>query len=333
MQMKEAGDTNKGYEISQNLPFPTKIYKDSQMRDLEAEAQTENSKYQSTVILTEARLAYIMFWSSFERLQILKEKQTWLKNHLKIARSATRSDSGAQIHLLGIESSYDVLENEILTADADLTEKRNALKIFAPSLDVSEIVPSNPTIFEVSASSANASSLLKWKKKEVEAKEALESYKKHSYLPDLFFRYRDYAGSDMQAANQEMMVGITMPFLFFWQPKAEVAEARANKMKAEVEYRKLAIEADSKLSTFAQKANSSLKQLKNLNEKLLPRAHRRMKLVENLSQRSMEGLEEHRTVMLDYLDLRMKAVELRVDYENSLKEIVRLSEGDKRGQQ
>jgi hypothetical protein len=61
-----------------------------------------------------------------------------------------------------------------------------------------------------------------------------------------------------------------------------------------------------------------------LKDKLLPRAHKRMKLVENLSARTMEGLDEHRTVMLDYLNLRAREINSRIEYEKTLAEILKL---------
>jgi outer membrane protein TolC len=326
MNMKESSETNQGYEVSQEIPFPTKIYKDKKLRNLEFEAQKESSQYQKLAILSDARVAYFEFWAADKRLTILREKQNWLKNHLKLTRTTTRSDSKAQIHLLGIESSYDMLENEVLSSESILSEKRNNLRLYAPQLDVSEMNSKEPVLVELVRPIASDSTLLAWKRKNLEAMEAKESFSKHSYLPDFFVRYREFKGNSTTPQNQEVMVGITVPFLFFWQPKAQVAEASAERMKAEAEYHKSAVEVDSNLSSLLIKTTSIFKQLKNLNEKLLPRAHRRMKLVENLSQRTMEGLEEHKTVTLDFLDLRVKAIDLRLEYEQSLKEISKLAQ-------
>ncbi|OYZ21742.1 MAG: hypothetical protein B7Y39_08540 [Bdellovibrio sp. 28-41-41] len=324
MQMKENSTSRNGYEISQELPFPTKIAQDKKVRDLEFETQKENNKYQSALILNEARNAYLAFWSTYEKLQIIKDKHHWLKHHVSLTRSATRSDSLAQVHLLEVESDSDLIENEILSTEAELSEKRNSLKIYAPSLDVESILPKEPALptLEIEKSSR---SLVILKEKEVASLEAQESLKKQSYIPDLFLRLRSFEGNEMASANQEIMVGITLPFLYFWQPKAEISEASAQRMRTQAELQKTKIEFESRLSTLTKKVESLKVQLKNLKEKLIPRAERRRKLVTNLSTRTMEGLDEHKSVVVGFLDLRMKAIDLRLEYENTFKEILKLT--------
>lgn len=166
MQMKESGTSRNGYEISQELPFPTKLIQEKKVRDLEFETQKENSGYQKTLILNEARNAYLSFWSSYEKLQILKDKHHWLKHHVSLTRSATRSDSLAQIHLLEVESDSDLIENEILSIESELSEKRNALKLYAPTLDVDSILPKEPALPTIEIEKTTRS-LVTLKEKEV----------------------------------------------------------------------------------------------------------------------------------------------------------------------
>lgn len=327
MQMKESGTSRNGYEISQELPFPTKIAQDKKVRDLELETQKENSNYQRALILNEARNAYLGFWSTYEKLQILKDKHHWLKHHVSLTRSATRSDSLAQIHLLEVESDSDLVENEILGLEAELSEKRNALKIFAPSLNVELVLPKEPALPTIEIDKVSRT-LVSLKEKEVATLEAQENLKKQGYIPDLFLRLRSFEGNEMASSNQEIMVGVTLPFLYFWQPKAEVAEASAQRMKAQAELQKTKIEFESRLSTLTKRMESLKAQLTNLKEKLIPRAEKRRKLVTNLSTRTMEGLDEHKSVVIGMLDLKMKAIDVRLEYENTFKEILKFTGAD-----
>lgn len=327
MQMRESGTSRNGYEISQELPFPTKMIQDKKVRDLDFETQKENSSYQKNLIISEARSAYLGFWSVYEKLQILKDKHHWLKHHVSLTRSATRSDSLAQIHLLEVESDSDQIENEILSIDAELLEKRNALKVYAPSINVELILPKEPALPTIEIDRASRS-LVALKEKEVATLEAHENLKKQSYIPDLSLRLRSFEGNEMASSNQEIMIGVTLPFLYFWQPKAEIAEASALKMKAQAELQKVKIEFESRLSTLTKKTESLKAQISNLKGKLIPRAEKRRKLVANLSTRTMEGLDEHKSVVTGLLNLRMKAVDLRMEYENTFKEILKLTGAD-----
>lgn len=325
MTMKEDGSTARGLEISQEIPFPTKIIKEQEARNLESKMQNSYFTYRRQEILLQARLIYFEFWKSYEKLKITKEKKDWLKTHTKITRSATRSDSDSQIHLLGVESELDMLENEVLEFESNFNEKKQNLKTMAPELkdlNFSPVTP-EPAILEINSNKKSA--LLDSKEKQVQKAEADLSLKKQSYLPDFFVRYRKFNESGMIPKNEEIMIGVSLPFLFFWQPKAESAEASAKLTRAQAELQKIRTQTETSLTSLLQKQESLKKQLDALNEKLIPRAHKRMKLVDNLSTRTMEGLETHRSVMLDYLDLKIKAVDVRFEFETTLIEILKLS--------
>lgn len=324
MQMKEGASKQDGYEVSQSIPFPTKMIQDKKVRDLEYETQKESTQYQKAIILNEARNAYLNFWSTYEKLQILKDKHHWLKHHVSITRSSTRADSAAQVHLLEVESDRDLIENEVISAEAEVAEKANALRIYVPTIKIENIIPKEPPLPVVEVTDLK-SSFVKLKEKELTVFQAQESLKKQNYLPDLFLRVRSFNGNDMAPQNQEIMVGISLPFLFFWQPKAQVAESAAQRMKAEAELHKAKIEFESKLLTLSKKLEALRLQLSNLKEKLIPRAEKRKRLALNISTRTMEGLNEHKSVEVGLLDLRMKAVDVRIEYENTVKELIKVT--------
>jgi len=326
MQMRESGNIRNGIEVYQEIPLPSKIIQDKRVRNLEYEAQKQVSGIQKTIIIAKARVAYIEFWAALTRLTILKEKRRWLGHHTELYRTTTFSDNQARIHLLGVESELDLLDNEILSADTFLTTKRNLLNVFVPSLENQDIVAVEPAL-EDPKTNGGKSPFVTWKEKELKAKQAELSLAKQAYLPDLSVRLRAYGGSQIVQANNELMVGITVPFLNFWQPNAEIKEASAKKMRANAELQKMTVETDSMFSSLFKQSGVLKKQLVILKNKLIPRAAQRVELVKNLSQRTMEGLGEHKSVMLDYLDLKLQAVDLRSDYEKNLQEIMQLIGG------
>ncbi|MGE3341739.1 MAG: TolC family protein [Candidatus Altimarinota bacterium] len=325
MQMKDGSGTNHGLEIAQEIPFPTKISQDKKVRDLELEAQLESSRLQEISLMADARAAYVAFWSVHARLNIQKEKHDWLIHHVKITRTTSWSDTAAKIHLLEVETDADLVENEVLALESDLVEKRNGLKLYAPGLKVKDLIPVEPELIQMKFDKHGTSPLVSLREKELNAKEALVILQKQAYAPDLYLRLRSYNGNESAPRSQELMVGISVPFLYFWQPKAEVAEASAQRMKAQAELQKSKIDLDGRFSSLIKRAESTQTQIKNLKEKLIPRSERQAKLVRNLSQRTMEGLDEHKKVMLGLLDLRVRAIELRVAYEDLTQTIMKLT--------
>lgn len=330
MNMKDPGGTNQGIEISQEIPFPTKIAKDLEARQFEADVRKSNQSYRQNEILNQARLGYFSFWSAFQKNGILKQKRDWLKKHAKLTRTVTRSDSAAQLHLLAIESEVDQLENEVLEAETKLAEARNALRLFAPDLNPDQMTPQAPPLENIQIDPASKSTLISWKEMELKSAQASQSLKKQAYLPDLFIRYRGYNGNESTASSQEVMVGVTLPFVFFWQPQAESSESSARALRAEAELRKTRTDVDANLRSLSLKIENLQKQLSSLQNKILPRAHRRMRLVDALSPRTMEGLDEHRSVMLDYLDIQTKAIDVRFEFERSVSELRTLIGGGER---
>lgn len=324
MQMQTGGDTSKGLELSQEVPFPTKLIQDKKARRLEYETEKQMGNIQKVGIFAKARASYVEFWAASSRLSVLKEKQSWLHHHTELYRTTTLSDNEAQVHLLGIESETDLLENDILSAEADLVDKRNTLNGFAPSLKDQEVIPAEPAIENPMAGEIQ-SPFVAWKEKDLKAKQARLSLAKQSYIPDLYVRFRAYEGMPTFQANRELMVGITVPFLNFGQPKAEVDEASAQKTRAVAELQKTKVDSDSMLSSLIKKSEAMRRQIATLKNKLIPRASHRADLVKSLSQRTMEGLDEHKTVMTNYLDLKLKEIDLRVAYEKNFQEIIQLT--------
>lgn len=325
MQMQNAGNTRNGIEVYQEIPFPTKIIQDKKTRNLEYETQKQMGLIQKVMVITKARVAYVEFWATSKRLTILKEKLNWLRHHAELFRTTTLSDNEAQVHLLGVESEIDLLESDILDAGAALTEARNGMNRFAPLLKDQELIPIEPVIEDPKVD-AFQNPLVAWKEKDLKAKQARVSLAKQSYLPDFSVRLRAFEELQASQVERELMVGMTVPFLYFWESQAQIKEATAEKRKANAELQKMTITSDSMLSSFLKKSEAFKKQIMILKNQLIPRATHRVDLMKNISPRIMQGLDEHKSVMSDYLDLKLKAVDLRIAYEKNFQEILQLTE-------
>ncbi|QQR81260.1 MAG: hypothetical protein IPJ69_03740 [Deltaproteobacteria bacterium] len=74
-----------------------------------------------------------------------------------------------------------------------------------------------------------------------------------------------------------------------------------------------------------KKSEALRTQIFTLKNKLIPRATHRVDLAKSISERTMEGLDEHKMVMLDYLNLKLKGIDLRIEYEKNLQAIRQLT--------
>lgn len=325
----QSGSSAGGFEVNQMLPFPTKLIYDYSARGFEADAQAASREAKNAETVSQARLVFLKLWGSQRRIHLLKEKREAIEGHLKLARAGARSDSFLRIHLLKAEQDLDLLENDLLSAEQG--ERENAAA-------AAEAITADPTSFRPlleeppltqAPLAAATPSPVKAAKLGFEAAQARQSEARSAWLPDLFFRYKRQEQTQMMPRTSEMMIGVNLPFLFPWDPAANSAKASAMRAQSEWELASVERKVGAEKNVLATRATSLRKQLGNIEEKLLPRAEKRMKLVHNLAPRDMETLQDHRETMEAFPDLKLKALDLRLQYEEAVAELSKL-EGEQR---
>lgn len=325
----QSGSSANGFEVSETMPFPSKIVYDRESRTREAEAQREAELGRRVAILGKARLIYLNLWASQQRRQFLRERKGAIEAHLKLARASVRSDSFLRIHQLRAESDLDLLENDIIAAEQEERERAADAAAFL-GVDPGTYHPqlTEPPLVAPSAQ-PNISHEVRAAQLGLESLKARESEAKASWLPDLTFRYKTVGQTQLMPRTSEVMVGINLPFLFPWDPSAASGKAAALRTQAELELDDRTRRVGAERSVLASRAASQRRQLENIQERLLPRAEKRMKLVHNLAPRDMETLQDHREAMEAFPDLKLKALDLRLKYEETMAELAKFSEGSR----
>lgn len=320
---EEQGASPNGIEITQEVPFPTKLSSNHSAREIEYRAQQEFSRAIQYEILSKAKFSYIDLWITQEKLGTINQKKKILEDHIKLTRSAVRSDSFFKIHLLKAESDLDLLENEIESTKQLLKEKKYIL---------AEIINESPQSFDIEAVEPQISSIpllndfdatpqIASMKLTLDSLKSREDEAKASWLPDFNLRYKEMGATSMANKYREVMVGITLPFIYFWETKTTASAANIEKLQAEINLNKERRNIDVKYATLSSKVESLQKQLLNLKKKLIPRAEQRMKLVYNLAPRDMETIQDHRETMDAFPNLRLTELELRMKYEETISEL------------
>lgn len=320
----QSGSSAAGFEINQTLPFPTKLIHDHAARSREAEAQEQESSAKSAEITSQARLLYLKLWASQERKKFLAEKKDVIEGHLRLARAGVRSDSFLRIHLLKSETDADLLENEILAADQDIQEREVALAAFLDT-DPAQFHPSltDPGLPALPKPASSSAPQTEAARLGLESFKARESEAGSAWLPDLFFRYKNTGQTQLMPRTSEMMIGVSLPFVFPWEPAAASAKASALREQSELEYKGVSRKVGAERGVLVTRAASLRKQLDNIQEKLLPRAKERMKLIHNVAPKDMETLQDHRETMEAFPDLKLKGLELRLRYEEAVAELAK----------
>jgi outer membrane protein TolC len=313
-QMRNLEGVSYALEVQQEVPLSSRLSKDKKSREDSYELQKKESEYFTREKMLEARLAFISYWKNFEKIKYTEEIRNWLKQHAEYIRSVVRSDAATNVYALEIQSYIGLLENEVSSMKGMLETEKAKLKELSfdetydpgvPTLD--DLKPLPEASLSSRISSINLSKLRVASSKLEVAQTSL--------MPNLFLKARKLDRLMVGMANQEIMVGIDLPFAYFWQPRAEKAEAVANKYMAEANYRKSEVQSEALKHALKEKASILNNQIKTLNEVSVPAAEKALKYAKNIAPRDMSGLETHRRIFQDYIELKSQLLEIRMNYE------------------
>lgn len=313
-QMRNLQGTSYAFEVQQQVPLSSRAFDDKKKREENLKLQRKKSEYFTSATLFEARLAYVSYWASNENLRLLEELRKWLDHHLSFARSISRSDTEMRLHTLEIESLIGIYDNEIISLKNTLEGKKVKLRSLCFDANYDPGIPSLDGVKEFSETEGfSRLSQIDLGKLRV-AMEDLE-VARSSGLPNLFLKYKKLDRPMIGMANQEIMVGIDLPFAFFWQVRAEKARAQAEKAVADARYKKSQVESEALRKSLKSQAELLQDQLKNLDLISIPAAEKRLKLLKNLRPRNMSGLDSHHKVFHDAIRLKSQRIDVRLRYE------------------
>lgn len=318
----DSGMKANGFEVSQTIPFPTKLSADYSARKSMAKSQAEMQLGNQNEILAQAKLLYFDLWANQEKLAILKSKKSIIQEHIKLSRSAARSDSFAGIHILKAESDTDLLENEIEGQSQTIQEVQFQIAALLNRESSFKFTATEPPLSDIpEIETSEQTHQLKALKFELDSYKSKEFEAKSSWFPELSLKYKEMGATETDSRYNEIMVGVSLPFVFFWGPNAESKTASAERMQVELQFEKKKRIIESDKYILNSKVETLKKQINTLKTKLLPRAEKRMKLAHNLTPRDMETLQDHRETMEAFPDLKMKILELRFEYEKAIADL------------
>ncbi len=315
--------------LTQMIPFPTKIAQKRSSLHFRSEAASENLRAKGLEVHAEASKAYFDYWRSQRIYELLQEKLQVLNEHAKRIRSTPFASQLMQSHLLSVQSDIDLTENEIFAAKQEIEVSRGMLNVLmgrnpGSALGLPEEWKLSPLPPAPSDALIESAAKLHPKNKaaesEIRATEAKLSAARSEYLPDFMVGYRYNQRFDSLPSNHEFMVGITLPFIFPWQPKAQVdsahfknAEAQAVQVKSLYDIRLQILRSYSQLT-------SSYSQVLQIENKTLPQATKRQKISHGIAPTDTESLMEHREAMEKLVELKLRQVDLKVSYEKALRD-------------
>ncbi len=319
-KMNEMGQERYAWELSQSLPFPSKLRVDAKVRELESESAKYFLKNKIFNILEKSKQEYFLWWKNSEQKNILLEKRKILKDYQARLDAADRFDATMKIHSMDTRLEIEIFDVELI--DLENTIRQNILNLEYLSGGQKALgleKPEEPKdISQDLIFDPEQNSQIKAQDLKISALRQNQEFAEQAWLPNFTFKFRDAPSYDMKRRSQEFMVGIDLPFLFFWQTQAEKNVAIAKTLEAEKELAQIRLEKKTEFLASVNRAKSLQNQIQHIESRIIPVAEKRLKVVHGLALRDMEGLSDHKNSLELLPNLRSKLLNLKVEYFNTL---------------
>lgn len=232
------------FAISQEFPFPTKLFLRKQSAQKEADSYEQEYKETENRVIKDLKDVYFQLFLNSKKIEITKENLDLLSQFIEIANKKYAVNKTSQQDSLKAQVEYSKLSNQLVLLKQE--EK------IAKSMLVSLLDRAGDTDINISEEKDNKDLELKEEKIVALAKEnrpELKSFKellrkseidlalsKQEYLPDFMVKYKreEHNGS---AGSWAGTLGVTVPIWFWEKQDSFVKEAKANVGVAEAEYR------------------------------------------------------------------------------------------------
>jgi outer membrane protein TolC len=320
------GHMETSYRVRQELIFPTKVLsrKSALSRTSEGLFHQRSARWRERT--AEARKAYVDYWAASARSSLLEERSRILHEHTKRLKAAPLSSKRQQAHIVEAETDREIALAELEEAKEGVVVARGTLnalmgkdawaELGPPRAPVLAPLPASPKDGAEAAMARHPKLLALGS--EVAASESLRSAARSEYFPNVMIEYWRNRRFDNTPDTTELAVGVSVPFLYFWQPRAmsqaagaRVVEKEAALDQARNDFRLKLLKAHAELASLRARSLA-------YESKVLPGAARRLKISHSLAATDMESLVEHRDSIEGELLLKLKALELRASYERAL---------------
>ncbi|MDO8525425.1 MAG: TolC family protein [Candidatus Omnitrophota bacterium] len=317
------GDPMKMYSVSQDIPFPTKLYLRAKIASKIAKMSYENYKVKEKEIIARTKSGYAELFFIYRSIEINKENKSILDQLSQSAAAryskglGTQGDAlKAQVELAAVDTELVMLEQKRVTAQARLDILLNRdpgeeIGIPAPE----EAIRLDRTLDEYYSLAEQNSPDLKVYRYAIERGKVAYDLSLNEFMPDFTLKYKQMVQGDKAVGNAWAgTLGVTIPLWFFQKQAFGVKEMKSEleMLKAEYAAKEKAVLFDVRDSYARLEANKKLVEL--YETAFLPQA-------EETFNASIKGYESDKADFLTLLDSRRMLVDFKLKHYNAILEL------------
>ncbi len=241
-----SGDPMNTFSVTQDIPFPTKLFLRAKITSKLAKMAYENYKAKERDIVSRVKSAYSELSLIYKTIEINKENKNILAQLSKTATTRYGADQGtqadalkAQVELARVDNELIMLEQKRLTAQA----KINVLLNRDPRADfgiplAEPTIKFNRTLDDFYRLTLDNNPELKAYRYAIDRGKAAYDLSLNEFLPDFTVRFKQMVNKGRaESGSWAGMVGVTIPLWFFEKQSFGVKEMKSDLAMVKAEYK------------------------------------------------------------------------------------------------
>ncbi|MDP3803934.1 MAG: TolC family protein, partial [Candidatus Omnitrophota bacterium] len=267
-----SGDPMKSYAISQEVPFPTKIFLRAKIASRLAKMAYENYKAKERGIISQVKSTYSELYLIYKSIEITNENKAILGQFAQVATTryskglGTQADAlKAQVELAKADNELIMLEQRRVTSQARLNLLLNRDPKEETGVPVSEKpIKFNQPIEEFYSMAKINNPELKSYRYAIERGKAAYDLSLNEFMPDFVVKFKQMVKKDsVDEKAWAGMLGVTIPLWFFEKQAFGVKEmySELEMLKAEYKTKENMVLFDVRDSYARAEANKKLVEL------------------------------------------------------------------------
>lgn len=311
-----SGNPMKTFSVSQDIPFPAKLYLRAKIASRLARMSYENYKARERDVIARLKSAYSELTLIYKAIEINKEDKDVLGQLSKTATTRYGAGQGtqadalkAQVELAKVDNELIMLEQKRVTAQAKL----NVLLNRDPKTDfgipaAEPAIKFNRTLDDFYLLSLDNNPELKAYRYAIDRGKAAYDLSLNEFMPDFTVRFKQMVDKG-RAENGAWagMVGVTIPLWFFEKQSFGVKEMKSDLAMVKAEYRAKENSVLFEVNDAYARAAASKKLIELYETAFIPQANETVSV-------AIKGYEAGKSDFLTVLDSQRMLINFKLDH-------------------
>jgi outer membrane protein TolC len=313
-----SGDPMNTFSVSQDIPFPTKLYLRAKIASKLAKMAYENYIAKERDIIARVKSAYSELALIYKAIEINKENKDVLDQLSKTATTRYGAGQGtqadalkAQVELVRVDNELIMLEQQRLSAQAKLNVLLNRdPKEDLGSLAAEPAIKFTHTLDDFYRLARDNNPELKAYQYAVERGKAAYDLSLNEFIPDFTVKFKQMVDKGRaQNGAWAGMVGVTIPLWFFEKQSFGVKEMKSDLAMVKAEYKGKENSVLFEVNDAYARAVANKKLIELYETAFIPQAQETVNV-------AMKGYESGKSDFLTVLDSQRMLINFKLEHYN-----------------